>query len=85
MAQNAPTNDPVPFADLPDVLTPQQAQALLHISRATFFRWVQAGKLPGAVKIGDSWRVVRDQLWAYLQREGRRGGTQTPVGARPNG
>jgi excisionase family DNA binding protein len=50
------------FKDMPEIMTPAQVQDLLQISRATFFRWVGEDKLPGAVKIGDSWRVTRDTL-----------------------
>ena len=52
------------FADMPEIMTPAQVQAVLQISRATFFRWVASDKLPGAVKIGDSWRITRDILKA---------------------
>ncbi|MDP6041005.1 MAG: helix-turn-helix domain-containing protein, partial [Candidatus Latescibacteria bacterium] len=50
------------FAEMPELMTPQQVESLLQISSSTFFRWAKAGQLPGAIKIGDSWRVVRDQL-----------------------
>ena len=53
----------------PDILTPQETQEILRISRATFFRLVGEGKLPGAVKVGSSWRVVRDKLRAWLGSE----------------
>ena len=56
------------FSEMPEVMTPQQVQDLLQISSATFFRWIKAGQLPGAIKIGDSWRVMRDQLKAYLDQ-----------------
>jgi excisionase family DNA binding protein len=75
MAKKRGRKIPVRFVDMPEVMTPQQTQELLQISRATFFRWVQAGKLPGAVKIGDSWRVMRDQLRAYLEHKGQQGGS----------
>ena len=57
------------WAEMPEVMTPDQTQTILQISRATFFRWVADGKMPGAVKIGDSWRVNRDQLRDYIQGE----------------
>lgn len=59
----------VSFKDAPEIMTPDQVQAVLQISRATFFRWVAEDKLPGAVKIGDSWRVTRDVLKAYFYSE----------------
>lgn len=56
----------VSFEDMPEIMTPAQVQTVLQISRATFFRWVAEDKLPGAVKIGDSWRVTRDVLKAHF-------------------
>jgi len=55
------------FSTAPEVLTPDQVKELLQISRATFFRLVEAGKIPGATKVGGSWRVWRDQLAHSLQ------------------
>lgn len=46
----------------PEFLTPQDVQAILRISRATFFRLVTANEIPGAFKIGKSWRIDRDKL-----------------------
>ena len=64
------TTTPASFKDMPEIMRPQQVQAVLQISRATFFRWVAAGELPGAVKIGDSWRVARDELRAHFYPKG---------------
>ena len=55
------------FDDAPDCLTPGQTQQLLQISRATFFRLVEQGEIPGAVKIGGSWRVWKTKLRAYME------------------
>ena len=55
------------WSDYPEILTPKQVQELLQISRATFFRWLEQGELPGAVKVGGAWRVLRDQLRAGLE------------------
>ena len=54
------------LGEYPPVMTRQQVQEVLQISRATFFRLVEDGKLPGAKKIGGSWRVVREKLEAWL-------------------
>ena len=50
------------WADLPDILTPEQVQAVLQISRSTFFRMVQSGQLPGAFKLGGAWRIDKDEM-----------------------
>lgn len=54
------------FKNAPEILKPVQVQKLLQISRTTFFRWVTNGELSGAFKIGDSWRVDRDKLKAWI-------------------
>jgi excisionase family DNA binding protein len=50
----------------PEFMKPAQVQEALQISRATFFRWVEAGTMPGAVRIGGSWRVLREKLRQWL-------------------
>ena len=52
--------------DYPPVLKPAEVQAILRISRATFFRWIESDQLPGAVKVAGSWRVLRDVLKQWL-------------------
>ena len=52
------------LSEYPPLMTRVQVQEALQISRATFFRMVEDGKLPGAKKIGGSWRVVREKLEA---------------------
>ena len=54
------------MSEYPPVMTRVQVQEALQISRATFFRLVEDGKLPGAKKVGGSWRVVREKLEAWL-------------------
>ena len=63
--------DRLTFDNAPDLLKPEQVQELLQISRSTFFRWVYADKLPGAVKIGSSWRVKTDELRKFLNQQAR--------------
>ena len=55
------------FDEMPDIMTPQQVQDLLQISQATFFRWVREGQMPGAIKIGDSWRIYKKLLKAHFE------------------
>lgn len=54
---------------LPVMLKPSEAQQLLRISSAAFYRWVNAGKLPGAVRVGKLWRVDRDKLKAWIDSQ----------------
>jgi excisionase family DNA binding protein len=62
------TNAPKSWDDLPVILTPEEVQAVLRISRPTFFRMVKEGKLAGATKQGGSWLIDRDTLKASTQK-----------------
>lgn len=54
------------LSSYPEVMKPAQVQEALQISRATFFRMIDAGTMPGAVRVGGSWRVIRDRLRQWL-------------------
>lgn len=49
------------------VLTIQEVSALLRISERTIYAMAKEGRLPGAVKFGGSWRVLRSKLMAWLE------------------
>lgn len=51
---------------LPELLKPEEAQEVLRVSRATMFRMIEAGTLPGAVRVHGSWRILRDKLRQHL-------------------
>ncbi len=55
--------------EMPRYLTPRQTQELLQISRATFFRMVGDGRLPGAFKLGDQWRVDSKKLMRWIDEK----------------
>lgn len=52
-----------------EVLTLVEAAAMLRIAVVTAKRLARAGDLPGAVKIGDQWRVNRATLERHLNGE----------------
>lgn len=47
-------------------LTISEAAERLHLSTATAYRLARAGKLPGAGRVGNSWRVDPRRLDAAL-------------------
>ncbi len=49
------------------VLTIPEVAALLKISERTVYAMAKEGRLPGAVKIGGSWRVLRPKLMGWLE------------------
>ena len=50
----------------PELMKPAEAQEVLRVSKATIFRMLDAGALPGAVRVHGSWRILRDKLRQYL-------------------
>ena len=51
-----------------EVLTPEEAAALLKVSTKTVLRRARAGELP-AGKVGRAWRFRRSELLAFLSGE----------------
>lgn len=64
-----PTLKRITFDNAPELMTPRQVQELLQISRPTFFRMVQKGRLSGAFKLGNLWRVDRNKLKAWIDSQ----------------
>jgi excisionase family DNA binding protein len=52
-------------AEIPDVLTPAQAAALLQVEEDAVLALAEEGRLPGR-RIGDEWRFARAALVAWL-------------------
>ncbi len=52
-------------AELPEVLTPGQAAALLQVEEADVLALAEEGRLPGR-RIGESWRFARAALVRWL-------------------
>ena len=57
----------------PELMKPAEVMEVLRVSRATIFRMLEAGALPGAVRVHGSWRCVRDVLRQWLLH-GSKGG-----------
>jgi excisionase family DNA binding protein len=53
-----------------ELLTPEQAAAILQLSPKTIKDWLRAGKLTGC-KVGRVWRVKRADLEAFIQASRR--------------
>jgi excisionase family DNA binding protein len=53
------------------MLTPPEVAARLSVSRSTLYRLLEAGLLPGAVRVGGQWRVDTDELEHWLHGYGK--------------
>ena len=52
------------------VLTIKETAALLKMSERTVYLMAKDGRLPGAVKVGGSWRILRQRLLDWLEQGG---------------
>lgn len=61
---------------MPEYLTIPEVCELLRLSERTVYTMCRAKKLPGAVKVGNQWRVDRNKLIASLKADetGKKGG-----------
>jgi excisionase family DNA binding protein len=64
-----------------ELLTAEQAAAILQLSPKTIKDWLRAGKLPGC-KIGRLWRVKPEDLEAFIQASHRWHGREEPADPR---
>ncbi len=49
-----------------ELLTTKETTGYLKISRATFFKYIRQGKIK-AIKVGNSWRVPKSELYLFLE------------------
>ena len=57
-----------PPAAADDLLTMEQAIAMVKTTRPTFYRWLRTGKVKG-MKVGRQWRFTREELQRLLKGE----------------
>ena len=51
-----------------DILTLKELQKLLHIGKNTALRLVQGGEIE-AFRVGNQWRIARENVIRYLKRQ----------------
>jgi excisionase family DNA binding protein len=54
----------------PDVLTVDEAAALLRVNRKTLYQAIAEGKVPGVIKIGRVIRISRSALASSMKTHG---------------
>jgi excisionase family DNA binding protein len=52
-----------------NLLTPAQVAELSQLSEATILRLARTGQIPGAKKVGGSWRIVESRFQAWLETD----------------
>ena len=48
------------------LLRPDDVTAYLNIGKSSLYAWARAGRIPGAVRVGHSWRFDADALVAWV-------------------
>lgn len=63
------TSDPPAQAEPPDgdIITPQEAAAILKLHQRTIYKLLKEGNLPGA-RVGGVWRINRAALFKLTSR-----------------
>jgi len=59
-------------------LTIPEAARLLRVAERTVYTLARRGDLPGAVKVGNQWRIDRESLMEWVRGQGR--GVETVSG-----
>ena len=60
---------------LPDLASAKELAALFSVDRMTISRMCRRGVFPHAFKAGNSWRIPKADVEAYLQAQWNRGET----------
>ena len=58
-------------------LTIPEAARLLRVAERTVYTLARRGELPGAVKVGNQWRIDRQTLMDWVRRQGQMSGGKT--------
>ena len=53
------------YENIPDLLTPEEAAAYIHMSKQYVYREVRAGNIRGK-KLGNKWRIPKKELIRIL-------------------
>ena len=53
----------------PELLTVEEAGALLRIGRARAYEWAASGQMPGTMRLGRSIRVSRRALLRWIEEQ----------------
>jgi excisionase family DNA binding protein len=54
------------FENLPPVLTVKDLTDILGKDKATVYRWLKKGEIPGILVDGTTWIIYRDEVKDYL-------------------
>lgn len=57
-------------APLPDVLTVDEAAALLRVNRKTLYEAIRLNQVPGILRLGRAIRIGRDALLGWMRSAG---------------
>jgi excisionase family DNA binding protein len=54
------------------MMKPEEVARYLQLKIRTFYKLAKSGEIPGAIKIGGSWRIDKKQLDAAFRRKENR-------------
>ena len=56
-----------PQVESDEFLTPADAMRILKIGKAAFYGMIVTGKIPGAIKVGNQWRINPKVFWQAME------------------
>ena len=66
-------------ADLPPILTVDELASFLRLNRKTVYEAVSRGEIPGVRRIGGAFRISRDSVLVWLDRQVAGGARRRPA------
>lgn len=54
---------------VPEIITIGEASKILHIGERTAYQLAREGRLAGAIKVGNQWRIDREVLISWIKTE----------------
>jgi excisionase family DNA binding protein len=65
------TSEPAPLVDVPGVLSVDELARFLRVNRKTIYEAIARGEIPGARRIGRTYRIDRQAVLDWLKGQGR--------------
>lgn len=66
-------------ADLPPILTVEELASFLRLNRKTVYEAVSRGEIPGVRRIGGTFRISRDSVLVWMDRQVAGGSRRRPA------
>lgn len=74
MANDENDNKGLKKDDLPEICLPAEVMDFFRVGETTFKRWLKEGRFPNQFKVGNGWRIPRQDVLNFAEElYGKRG------------